>query len=626
MAAAPARAAEPADVAELFPAGALAYAELSNPAELSTQLAALFKGTMLEDSIPFIHKRRDAAATLMEMHGKREAAVLGLLASPEMMAELKKLRGAAGALTGFTDGGEPEAAFVLLTGDSPALGLAVRAYLTMTSSLRKVADVSNVPIFQFRATEITYDNNGQPMLANSKKPTESPYEFTLAYTPGLFVVGTSKKAVSEPIKRFVAAAQDKQSLASTSLFKQAAANHRQAGLFYFVNFPEFEAKYSAANRAKGGMGQSDLYAWFTMLANPKAIKSVAGNIHFRDGGLSATLTAVFDPSQKSPLRDFLSGPDVKVQLLEHAHQPATLALAVTLPEQKRAATAVALCDAFAKANGVLGKLPRDVADELNKQYPESSVEKLLQGLSAVTLVLPTKQDVQKGTKPLPMLILQTEDAAAAAAWETFLPRLMANLAGAAATPQSFTETIDGVTVVSLPGAGLPWNGPIHFSRAGKTVVIGLDRKLVAAATTPNPKDGIPAGQIAPGGGPLVLVGVASLADAFQALLESWHKAGPVPTEPPEPQRFPNNGNIVPESVVEGAAKARKAFFAAFAAIPPAAITVRRHGDELQVELYQPKVLGGGLKPVIDAAALWLDAWGAIANPHRPFGGIGEIDR
>jgi hypothetical protein len=65
----PAPAAEPTDVADLFPPGTLAYAELTNPAELAPQLAALFKGTVLEDSIPFIHKRKDAATTLMELQG-----------------------------------------------------------------------------------------------------------------------------------------------------------------------------------------------------------------------------------------------------------------------------------------------------------------------------------------------------------------------------------------------------------------------------------------------------------------------------------------------------------------------------------------------------------------------------
>ena len=62
----PASAAPPADVADVFPAGTLAYAELHNPAELGPQLAAVFKGTPLEDSVAFIENKRSTSKTLPE--------------------------------------------------------------------------------------------------------------------------------------------------------------------------------------------------------------------------------------------------------------------------------------------------------------------------------------------------------------------------------------------------------------------------------------------------------------------------------------------------------------------------------------------------------------------------------
>src|SRR5262245_25613056 len=149
-----ARATEPPkDIAELFPPGTLAYAELHNPAELAPQLAAVFKGTALEDSIPFIHGRKDAAKTMMELTGKQQLAFLGLLTSPEMLGEFKKLR-IAGAVTGVAENGDPDAVLVILTHDSPAAGLAARAYITMAPQLRKVGEVSKVPVFQFRTPRI----------------------------------------------------------------------------------------------------------------------------------------------------------------------------------------------------------------------------------------------------------------------------------------------------------------------------------------------------------------------------------------------------------------------------------------------------------------------------------------
>ncbi len=252
----------------------------------------------MEDSIPFIHKRKDTATTLMELQGKREIAGLGLLVSPEMMTEFKKLRVAAG-LIGFSKSGETEAALVVLTGDSPAAGLAARAFLTMTSTIRKVGEVSKVPVFQYRNPNINYDMNGVPLVANDKPPVESPHDLTFAYTPGLFVAGTSKAAVSHAIKRFLG--EEKGGLSGTALFKQAAAIHRQTGLFYFVNFPDFVAKYDAVNKLHGGLAEPDAYAWFKMVANAKSVQSLAGNIRFRNGGLSATLAASVRPPRVKAL-------------------------------------------------------------------------------------------------------------------------------------------------------------------------------------------------------------------------------------------------------------------------------------------------------------------------------------
>ena len=139
----------PKDIADLS-AGDACIRGAANPAELAPQLASVFKGTILEDNIPFIHARKDAAKTLVELTNKRQAALLGLLASPEMLAEFKKLRIAAG-ITGFTEQGDPDAAIAILTHDSPAAGVAARAFVTMTPQLRKVAEVSKVPVFSTEA-------------------------------------------------------------------------------------------------------------------------------------------------------------------------------------------------------------------------------------------------------------------------------------------------------------------------------------------------------------------------------------------------------------------------------------------------------------------------------------------
>ncbi|MCE9564457.1 MAG: hypothetical protein K8U57_20660 [Planctomycetes bacterium] len=625
--ASPVRAAEPpADIADLFPPSTLAYAELTNLAELAPELASVFKGTALEDSIPFIHGKKDAAKNLIDLNGKKYLAALGLFTSPEMLGEAKKLRIAVG-LTGFTDQGDPEFTLVVLTHDSPATGLAARAFLTMTSSLRKVGDVSKVPVFQFRSPNINYDNNGVPTIQQDKPLSDGPHEPTFAYTLGLFTVGSSKNAVGSAVKRFTGEEKGG-GLASTAAFKEAAAMHRKTGAFYFINFPDLCSKLDAANKARGvargveelvpGVVNSefDMLAWFKMTANPKAVKSLAGSLRFRDGGLSVTMSATFDPTHKSPLLEFLSGPGVKVEMLHHVRRPVAFAIGITLPEKNRTAALVGFLDGIAKANGELGRLPSEAVREMEQKFKVPLTDGLIGKTRAVTVFLPTRQELPKDAKPMPMLVLHTEDNATATAWEAFFPQMIGDMSGAAMAPQASTETIDGVKVFSLPGNGTAWNAAIHYARSGSAIAVGLDRKLVAQAVIPD------AAKSAVGGTAAVsppadaaAFGVVSLGDVVLGIIDKPPPGGPVVPKEDEPLILPN-GNPLPEDFIENMKKARKAFVESLVTLPPATLTAKRVGNELRVELFQPKVQTGGLKTVIDAAASWLDKAGGLMGAGR----------
>jgi len=631
----PVRAADPpADIADLFPPETLAYAELANMAELTPEIAKVFKGSVFEDSIPFIHAKKDAAKNLLDLNGKQRLATIGLLFSPEMMSEAKKLRIAVG-LTGFTPQGDPEFTLVVVTTDSPATGLAVRAYLTMTPSLRKVAEVSKVPVFQYRSPNVNYDNNGVPTINQERPQADGPFEPTFAYTPGLFTFGSSKTALGHAINRF--SGEVKGGLASTPLFKEAAAAHRKTGLFYFVNFPEFCAKLDAANKARGvargvedlvpgGMNNdADLLAWFKLTANSKAVKSIAGNLGFRDGGLSATMSTIFDPAQKSPLLDFLSGPGVKVELLNHAHRPATFAVGITLPEKNRAAALLGFLDSVAKANGELGRLPGEAVREMEQKFKVPLTNGLLGKLSAVTVFLPTKQELPKGARPMPMLVLHTDEGATAAAWEEFMPKLIGDLSGAATTPQAATETIDGVKVYSVPGAGSPWNAAVHYARRGSVLAIGLDRKLVARAVVADPAQAVVGGaNVVSPPADATAFGVVALGDVLLRMIEKPQPGGPVVPKDDEPATLPN-GNPLPDSFMDDLKKARKGFTDSLATLQPATLTTKRVGNELRVELFQPKAQSGGLKTVLDAGATWLDKAGGLTGTAGRNGGIDRED-
>jgi hypothetical protein len=437
-----------------------------------------------------------------------------------------------------------------------------------------------------------------------KPPTEGAYEPTFAYTPGLFVVGTSKSALAPVIKRF--REEEKGALRATEGFKTAAAEYRKPGLFFYVNAPELFAKADAAGRARGEALDSDLLAWLKLTANPKALRVLAGRIHFRDGGAALTAGCRFDPSQKSPLVEFFAGPPVKVDALHHARRPASFAATVNLPEKNRGSALIGFFDALAKANGELGRLPGDVIKDLQEKHKIPVTDQLLAKVRGITVLVPLGQNLPKNAKAIPTLVLHLEDAAAAAAWEEFLPKLVGELMGEDA-PQTSSEMIGGVKVLSLPGTGLPWKSAVHFARRDATLVIGQDRKVVATALVPDAGASVAGGDkpLTVPAGDVVLLGALNLG-TLVAAIELPVGGGALRTfdGPRNERRGP--GAAPTDEQAKEAEKARAAFLAAFDALPPAVVTVRRAGEELRFEVFQPRVQNGGLTPVINAGVNWFD--------------------
>lgn len=607
LSAAPAGAA-PADVADVFPANTLAYVELHGPAELGPQLAAVFKGTALEDSVPLVHGKKDGAKTLAELRSKEDLALLALLAAPEAVAEFRKLGGAAAGLVGFTARGEPEVVLAVLTGDSAAAGLVARAFVTASPNLRKVADVSKVPVFQRRPPAPAYDMNGNPKLGD-EKPKEGPHEPTFAYTPGLLLVGTSKAALAPVIKRFLA--EEKGSLAGAPGFKEAAAEYRKPGVFFYADAPKLFAAADAANRARGA--GSDVLAWLKLTANPKALKTIAGCVQVRDGGLALVIGGRFDPAERSPLTNFFSGPEVKAEALHHARKPATFAATVNLSAKDRAAALLGFLDAVAKGDGQLGRLPSDVAKELGEKH-KAAVADLLAQVKAVTVVVPAKQELPKGATPVPLFVVHAEDVAAATALEELVPKLVAEIAGEKAPAQPSSETVEGVKVLSLAGTGLPWKAAVHYARKDTVLVWGLDRKLVAAALAASAADSVVGDKnvaFPPGA---ALAGTLNLGSLLAALDEKPVAQGAV--RPVEPATRGGPPGTAPSPFQKEAEAARAAFLGALGELPPAVVAVRRDREQLKFEVFQPKVTNGGLKSVIETGLDWFDKQTTLGDPNR----------
>src|SRR5581483_4100763 len=182
-----------------------------------------------------------------------------------------------------------------------------------------------------------------------------------------------------------------------------------------------------------------------------------------------------------------------------------------------------------------------------------------------------------------------------------------------------SETVGGVKVFSLPATGLPTNAPVHYARSGSAFAVGLDRKLVAASVTPDAAAAVTGGDnpVSLPADPVAFFGTLTVGDVITAVIERPRPEGPVvPVEGGTENRFLPNGQPIPEKFVEEQKKARKDFLAALGSLSPATVTARRVGNELRIEVYQPKVQNGGLKALIDAGTNWLDKAGDLHDPNR----------
>ena len=253
--------------------------------------------------------------------------------------------------------------------------------------------------------------------------------------------------------------------------------------------------------------------------------------------------------------------------------------------------------------------------ELEAKYKVPLTDGLLAKVRAVTVIAPGKQELPKGARPMPMFVFHLEDAAAATAWEEFLPKLVADIAGEKAPAQPSSETFGGVKVLSLPGTGLPWKAGVHYARKDAVLAVGLDRKLVGAAVAPDAAASVAGGDkpLPLPAGDLALVGTLNLGDLIGAV-ELPATTGPArPFGGPPLERL---GDVLPpDEQVKEADKARAAFLAAFGELPPAAVSVRRVGAELRLEVFQPKVQGSGLTPVINAGVNWFDKRSGTGEPN-----------
>ncbi len=619
-----ASAAEPTDPAALFPAGVLLYAEVGNPADTSAALSKYLKDTVLADTLAFSHDRRDKLSQPQQLPGFTRSQLIGLLTAPEMLTEMKRVRGAAVAVTGFdAKSGKPQWVAAVLLGDSHAIGLQFRTYLTLSPNIRRVGKVDGVPIYQNRGlTGGTFDDQGMPKAAADPVPAEGASEPTYLYVPGLFVVGSGKAAVLSVYKRFTGK-DTSASFAASGQLKKAAAQRTKAGAFLFADTAGVLGNPAGLRALLPAEIPADLVAAAVrFLLDPKSVPAITGNLVIEPDGVGLVLTGDVEPEAESPLHAIASGAALEPAAIRHSPD-AVAAFTLGFPaKDKRAKALLAVADALATAAGRVGASPTErVAEAKAKGFKLE--EDLLPRVTAATVFQPAKLDRPKGVPEWPLVALRFESDADAGHWETEFPKLAGLLAGAEKAPDVSRETVGGVRVSAVVVTVDGQKVPVHYARLADRLVIGVDQKRVAAVT----KDGgkppvVPAATkefAASGFGFVRLAGLLPPPVKKQAI-------DPTPrplVEPPAPPGVSRIEDLLPiqpsQPPVPPVAEVSEPFRDAVKGLAPLTLTLGTKGNTLRVELWH-RDIKKALSTAFEQGMLWLEQrTGTNPGQHGPGG-------
>ena len=462
-------AAQPREVAALYPSGTVAYVELREAAAVADAIAALVKGSPFEDGLKLLHDRKDAARNPRTIVGSAALNGAALITSPEFLGELRKIHGAAIGFFGLAANSEPKVAVCILTGESTAARLLARSYLANEATFRRVAVVDGVPIFQSRAlpTQAYDPNTGKPVPYDPKPATEGPCEPTYAYTSGLFIVATNKEAIADVLARFHGAAKD--SLATSPGFPA----NRPVGINAYVRTAELVRIADLAKKAKKDILPAELLGYLKLVLNPRATPVAIANGTIVPQGIRWTIDCQRDPTQASPLLDVFDGP-VPAELTQLAPIGAAGTLAWGMTAKSRRTPAVlSLTDAILSAQGHLGRSAKEWSEELERRTKLPLQSRFLSDVRGVAVMFLPKPELPPRVEPLPVLAVQVESDAEQ--WTMAIPQFFAALDAREPAPQPASEMIRGVKIWTATVSGTP----IHFGRRELTWFFGLDRNQVA---------------------------------------------------------------------------------------------------------------------------------------------------
>jgi hypothetical protein len=585
--------AEVKDPADLFPAEALAYLEFREPGPLAKEIAALVKGSVLENLPASIAKFREEHPT-NQFWMFQSIGMSGIFASPEFIAELGRLQGAAVAMTGFTKDHEPEIAGFVLAGTSHAPTFIVRMYLTV-EEVRIVGEEGGIQLFQERSLPV---RGGLGARIDPIAPEAKDHGPTFALLPDGVVIGSSIQSVKDVIRRY----QGKASAAALSSVAgfQDAAKLRGPGLFAYADCARLVAAFDGLDPK--ALPLTD-YEWraFKAFVNPKALRSLAAGLTLRNGDLELNTQLNLEPKERSPVLHFLAEQPADPSLLHAVPAGSLAAVTLRFPDGAKAWNqAVQLADALAQIEGKPENLwPSKALEELEKRLKVRFGPNLLAKVSGLALAFDLKGDVAPGGTPLPLVVIRATDDAAAESLEQMAPHLLGLLSRQEIGAPT-REKVEGRAVYSLSGEGLPWRTPLYYGRLGAVLVFGQSQKSIVEALQGVEKKQGMLGQpkvaeaIRKYEAPIA-VGAGSLREVLLQTLD-WKGAEP-PGAPaaPAPQPKPAGPDLNSQFA--------KALTELMDPLPPGTIALLRKPESLTLEIRQAQLRSASAK-VIDFVVRW----------------------
>jgi hypothetical protein len=562
-------AAAPADVADLFPADVLVYAEVGRPAETVKDLAAFLKGTRFDRASP----------PRPGPEGSQNGSLPIRLLAPDVFKEAGKFKGIAAALTGFDRSGHAEYLFILLPGTSKQPDEILRTYLASSPTPRKIARVEGIDLYQGRPM-VPFDGplilppQGAPVQTEAPEPPAVGPVYGNA--PGIVLIGSKKDLVAAAIRRWKGK-ETSAALTAEPRFKEIADQRAKPGIFIF-----FDAKRLLALAAAADAETSFARHLLKKLLPAAGARTFTARIELTGEGLELHGTLKLDTKAPGALAELLSGPPLSASELVAPAKDAPLTFWLNLPAEQRMSRLTAVLDTFVTATGTLGPTVGEIVADLEAR--KLLDPKHLAAIERLAVVLPLPPAKGKTAPALPTVLLHAATSEAPEAIEDALPALFELFGGGRA--DSVTETIAGVRVRSFEAKATPLGVPVHFGRRGKVCGLGFDRKLLASslksetAITSEVADWLKK----TGGAPAV--GVWTWADSLRTLNPEALLVRQHPLWTPSDLRLEIDGPMSYPVSPYGPPLAAGDLLDDLCGLPPALVSFGRKGDELRFEVRQ----------------------------------------